>query len=102
MKIIVDKNATGKTRKLIQYSLENDIPILALTNNKAISLKEKSFDYFEKPVKIITLEDLFEGNIEIPNILVDDIEKAFMVLLKSYVRPEFNVELAGFTLTNED
>ena len=61
MKIIVGKNATGKTRELLQYSLSNNIPILAVTESKANSLKEKSLVYFSRPANVVTLVDLIEN-----------------------------------------
>jgi hypothetical protein len=98
MKIIVGKNSTGKTRDLIQYSLETGIPILAYTGRKADSLLEKSVAYFEKPVKVITLHDLstdYNGDI-----LVDDIEKLCDFMLKDYcMNNRFNI--AGVTITED-
>lgn len=98
MKIIIGKNATGKTKELIKYSLDNNIPILAVTKSKADSLREKSLAYFSKPANVITMPDLLD-NTEISAVLVDDVEKAFAVLLQTYYSPESNISVVGFTAT---
>ncbi len=100
MKIIVGKNATGKTKELLQYSFDNDIPILAVTKSKANSLKEKALAYFSKPANIVTLADLTE-NTEISKILVDDIEKAFASLLQNHFAIPSDFSVAGFTATED-
>lgn len=46
MKIIANRNCTGKTKALIKESLETGNPILAITPMKANSLREKSQAYF--------------------------------------------------------
>jgi hypothetical protein len=100
MKIIVGKNATGKTRELLQYSLDSNIPILAVTESKANSLKEKSLAYFSRSAKVITLADLSEST-EISEILVDDIEKAFAVMLQTNFVARSNLSVVGFTATED-
>ena len=100
MKIIVGKNATGKTKELLQYSFDSNIPILALTEGKAKSLKEKSLAYFSRPANIVTLTDL-EENMEISELLVDDIEKAFIMLLRAHFLTSPDISIAGFTATED-
>ena len=100
MKIIIGKNATGKTKELLQYSLETGTPILAVTESKANSLKEKSLAYFATPANVVTLADLVESA-DISNILVDDIEKAFVVILQKYLAPKSSLSIAGFTTTED-
>lgn len=100
MKIIIGKNATGKTKELIEYSLEHNIPILAVTESKAKSLREKSLAYFSKPAEIVTIPALLDDT-KISVILVDDIEKAFAVLLQSHCSPESNISVVGFTATED-
>lgn len=100
MKIIVGKNATGKTKELLQYSFDNNIPILAVTKSKANSLREKALAYFSRPANIVTLADLAE-NVEISKILVDDIEKAFVSLLQNHFVALSDLSVAGFTATED-
>jgi hypothetical protein len=100
MKIIVGKNATGKTKELLQYSFESNIPILAVTESKANSLREKSLAYFSRPANVVTLSDLTE-NAEISKILIDDIEKAFAVLLQTHFVAKTNLSVVGFTATED-
>ena len=96
MKIIIRPNNNGKTRKLIEYSQESGIPIFAVTDSKAKSLREKALAYFEKPVAIVTLADLLGGTYT-GDILVDDIEKCCKALLDIIVDGESAVTIAGFS-----
>jgi hypothetical protein len=98
MKIICNKNCTGKTRALIKYSLETDIPIFALYNGKAESLREKSLVYFDKCVRVITAQDFADGYSG--PILIDDLDKAFQTLLAAHVN-SFDFSIAGATLTED-
>ena len=100
MKIIVGKNATGKTKELLQYSFDSNIPILAVTESKANSLKEKSLAYFSRPANVVTLVDLAK-NAEISKILVDDIEKAFAIILQTHFIAKSNLSVVGFTATED-
>lgn len=97
MKIIIGKNDSGKTRTLIKQSLDLGIPILALYDSKADSLRSKSLSYFGKIVHVVTLQDLADGSYS-GSILVDDIEKAFATLLAAYLHSsDFNIVAATIT-----
>ena len=97
MKLIVDKNSTGKTRALIKQSLEQGIPIFALYEGKAESLRAKSLSYFNKPVSVVTPRDFTSGDYH-GDILVDDMEKAFTTLLAAFIHTyDFNVVAATVT-----
>lgn len=100
MKIIVGKNATGKTKELLKYSYDTSTPILAVTESKANSLREKSLAYFARPANVVTLTDLAE-NTDITNILVDDIEKAFATLLQTHLVSKSSLSVVGFTVTED-
>lgn len=96
MKLIVDKNCAGKTRALIKQSLDSNIPIFALYEGKAASLREKSLSYFDKVVKVITPQDFANGYAG--DILVDDMDKTFHALLADYIcSSSFNVVAATIT-----
>ena len=98
MKLIVDKNCAGKTRTLIKQSLDTDIPIFALYQGKAESLREKSLCYFDKIVRIVTPQDFAEGYTG--PILVDDLDKTFYTLLANYVN-SCDFSIAAATLTED-
>lgn len=98
MKLIIDKNCTGKTRALIKQSLDSDTPIFALYSGKAESLKEKSLAYFNKVVQIVTPQD-FSNGYSGP-ILVDDLDKTFNTLLAAYLN-SFDFEVVGATVTDD-
>jgi hypothetical protein len=99
MKLIVGKNDSGKTRELIKHSLETGIPIFALYDSKAESIKAKSIYYFNKPAHVVTADDLANGNYA-GEILVDDLEKVFTVLLADFTRSSA-LEVAGATITED-
>jgi hypothetical protein len=97
MKIIVGKNDSGKTRMLIKQSIDSGIPIFALYESKADSLRAKALSYFGKPVMVVTPNDFMQG-MYTGEILVDDMEKAFTSLLATYLHTsDFNVVAATVT-----
>lgn len=97
MKLIVGKNDTGKTRMLIKQSLDSGIPIFALYESKAESLRAKALSYFGKAVFVVTPSDFIHRTYT-GDILVDDMEKAFTALLAAYVHSsDFNVVTATVT-----
>jgi hypothetical protein len=97
MKIIVGKNDTGKTRMLIKQSLDSGIPIFAMYESKADSLRAKALSYFGKPIVVVTPNDFCQGTYT-GDILVDDMEKAFAALLAAYIKSaDFNVVAATVT-----
>lgn len=79
MKMICRSNCSGKTKELIKESLDTGIPILALTQRKEQSLKEKSVAYFGEIVKTISYEEAqtYKGKV-----LLDDVEKVLDTLVK--------------------
>ena len=79
MKIIANKNCTGKTKELIKESLETGAPILALTPLKENSLKEKSQAYFNEDVNVLNIENAKTYN---GNVLIDDIDEVLTTLLQ--------------------
>lgn len=99
MKLIAGKNDSGKTRELIRYSLDTGIPIFALYDRKAESIRAKAISYFNKPVQVLTPEDIAQNSYD-GELLVDDIEKAFSMLLADFVRC-YNFTIAGATITED-
>lgn len=94
IKVIADKNCTGKTRRLIEDSLATGNPILALTPIKAASLKEKSIAYFGKEVTTIDLEELksYSGSI-----YIDDLDEVLTSFLQVLTHND-NIEVSGIVV----
>lgn len=99
MKLIAGKNDSGKTRELIKHSLDTGIPIFALYDSKAESIRTKALSYFGKPVHVVTTNDLAQNQYT-GEILVDDMEKAFTVLLADFVKSS-SFTVAGATITED-
>ena len=79
-KIICRSNCSGKTKELIRESLDTGIPILALTERKAQSLREKSMAYFGEVVKTI---DCIDAKSYKGKVLIDDVEKVLDALVQT-------------------
>lgn len=94
MKIIAGENCTGKTKQLIEYSLENDIPILALTPSKADSLIEKSKAYFGRVVNVVDFKYALDYGYE-GKVLIDDLDEVLPDILH-LILPGASLE--GFVL----
>lgn len=92
MKIIAGTNCSGKTKELIQYSLENEIPILAFSSSKVDSLVEKSKAYFGRVVEVIHYQDAANYG---GKVLIDDIDEVLPHLLQ-LILPD--VSLEGFVI----
>ena len=99
MKLIAGKNDSGKTRVLIKHSLDTGIPIFALYDSKAESIRAKSLSYFGKSVWVVTPNDLAQ-NYYAGELLVDDLEKAFTALLTDFVKSS-NFSVVGATITED-
>ena len=83
MKIIYGKRCTGKTKELICYCLENNIPILAFSERKVASLTEKSMEYFNKKVPIVRSLDFDPA--ETPVVAIDDIDEVLFYIIGAKV-----------------
>ena len=99
MKLIVGKNDSGKTRELIKYSIDKDIPIFALDQRKAESLRSKALSYFGVPICVMT-PDTLASNEYHGDILIDDMEKVFEALLGDFLRTS-TLTVAGATITED-
>ena len=95
MKIIANKNCTGKTKELIKESLETGNPILALTPLKANSLREKAKVYFNSDyLNVIDFENLkmYDGNV-----LIDDADEILSELLEKCLSNP-NLKVSGMVV----
>ena len=98
MKIIARPQCTEKTKELIAYSIEHNIPIFCLTESKRRSLYDKSIAYFSKSVEVICAEELLDADCS--EVLIDDAEAIIKALISDYsTKP---ISLAGFTITTEN
>lgn len=79
MELIYRERGTGKTKELIGYCLEHNVPILAITARKVGSLIEKSLAYYGKVVQVVTLEDVMEGGFT--KLAIDDVDMVLKHLL---------------------
>ena len=95
MKVICKQNCSGKTKALIQESLDTDVPILVLDDRKRHSLEEKSIAYFQQLVKTVTLEEAKEHK---GNILIDDIDKALPSIVR-YALGNNDIDVGTVTLS---
>ena len=95
MKLIVRPQCTGKTKELIAYAIENNIPILCLSQSKIKSLNEKAEIYFNSVVPTCTLNDLSED--VIPNVLIDDADSFINELIG--LMSAYDTCVSGITLT---
>ena len=83
MKIIYGERCTGKTKQLIGYCLENNIPILAFSESKVQSLAAKSMEYFNTIVPIIRSLDF--DPVETPVVAIDDIDEVLFYIIGAKV-----------------
>lgn len=97
MKIIAKPQCCGKTKELIAYSIDNNIPIFCLTPSKKASLREKALAYFGRPVWVICAEELLDA--DCTSVLIDDAEQLLLELVNDYSTEP--IDIAGFTITTE-
>lgn len=92
MKVIAGQNCTGKTKELIAYSLENDIPIIAFSTTKVNSLIEKSKVYFGRIVDARYYLDMLDYS---GKVLIDDLDEVLPDIMR-LILPNAAVE--GFVV----
>lgn len=97
MKIIARPSCTGKTKELLEMSLNMNAPIWCLSESKKRSLEEKSLFYFNRLAEVICGDELL--NTTATTILIDDIEKMLPFLINDYTSSP--VEVAAITLTTD-
>lgn len=98
MKIIARPQCTGKTKELIQMSLDTNTPIWCLSETKKHSLQEKSLFYFGRLAEILCGAELLHSDTS--SVLIDDIEKMIGFLVNDYTSQP--VEVLGITITTEN
>ena len=83
MKLIHRDRCTGKTKELIAYCLENNVPILAISERKVKSLTEKSLEYFNTIVPIIRTSEFDPATT--PVVAIDDIDEFLALVIGAKV-----------------
>ena len=98
MQIIARPQCTGKTKELLQLSLDTNTPIWCLAESKRRSLEEKSMFYFGKVAEVICGAELL--NSDATRILIDDVETMIPFLVNDYSSQP--VEVMGMTITTKN
>ena len=99
MKLITNKDEIEKLHALIKHSIEQNIPIFTLEASRADFIKAEALEVFNKPVQVVTPDDLAIESY-VGDILVDELEATFSLLLSDFVRSHgFNV--VGATIEEE-
>lgn len=80
MQVIRGTRGSGKTKKLIQHCLDNNVTILCRNKAAESLIKEKSIAYFNQVVKTISLENLNESKDE--RLAIDEFDTFICDLLK--------------------
>ncbi len=85
MKIIIGANGSGKTKKIIEFSAANNVPILCESKARADRLLQKALGYGIKIPLPIVFEDLKNSPIKV--VCIDEIngliEKVFQVKVEA-------------------
>lgn len=98
MKIIAQPQCSEKTKELIKYAIDNNLPIFCLTETKRRSLLEKAQNYFGSSVWVIRGSELLYADCNA--VLVDDAEDFIMEVINDYSYGP--ISLAGFSVSTEN
>ena len=98
MTIIAQPQCSGKTKELIKYAIDNNLPIFCLTETKRRSLLDKAYNYFGSSVWVICGSELLYADCNA--VLVDDAEDFIMAVINDY--SAYPMSLAGFSVSTED
>jgi len=98
MKIIARPQCTGKTKEILQLSIDTNTPIWCLSESKKKSLEEKSLAYFGKLAEVICGGELLHT--EVSSVIIDDVEKMIGFLVNDYSCTP--VEVAAISVTTEN
>ena len=88
---IIDARGTGKTSRLMLLAKETGA-IIACSNPSA--MRQKAYAYGITGIEFISYKDLFTDNYDEEKIMIDELE-----LFAKYCT---EIEIVGYTLTNED
>lgn len=88
---IIDSRSSGKTSRLMLLAKETNSAI-ACSNPSA--MRQKAYSYGITGIDFISYSDLFTGGWTEENVLIDELEE--------FVKQYIDVNITGYSLTNED
>jgi hypothetical protein len=88
---IIDSRSSGKTSRLMLLAKETGAAI-ACSNPQA--MRQKAYAYGITGINFIPYSELFTGQYDMDNVLIDEIE----IFVSNYI----DGKLIGYTLSNED
>ena len=88
---IIDSRGTGKTSRLMLLAKETKSAIACMNPS---AMRQKAYAYGITGINFISYSDLFNGEYEEDNVMIDELE----IFIQNYI----DCKLTGYTLTNED
>ena len=88
---IIDNRGTGKTSRLMLLAKETKSAIACMNPS---AMRQKAYAYGITGINFISYSDLFNGEYEEDNVMIDELE----IFIQNYI----DCKLTGYTLTNED
>ena len=88
---IIDSRGTGKTSRLMLLAKETKSAIACMNPSAMI---KKAYAYGITGINFISYSDLFNGEYEEDNVMIDELE----IFIQNYI----DCRLTGYSLTNED
>ena len=88
---IIDTRSSGKTSRLMLLAKETGAKIACANPN---AMRQKAYAYGITGIDFIPYSELFTGNCDNDNILIDE--------LANFVSHYIDGDLIGYTITNED
>lgn len=88
---IIDSRGSGKTSRLMLLAKETNSKIACMNPS---AMRAKAYTYGITGIEFISYSDLFSGEYDEDNIMIDEIE----VFVSNYM----DGKLTGYTLSNED
>ena len=88
---IIDNRGTGKTSRLMLLAKETKSAIACMNPS---AMRQKAYAYGITGINFISYSDLFNGEYEEDNVMIDELE----IFIQNYI----DCKLTGYSLTNED
>lgn len=88
---IIDSRGTGKTSRLMLLAKETKSAIACMNPS---AMRQKAYAYGITGINFISYSDLFNGEYEEDNVMIDELE----IFIQNYI----DCKLTGYSLTNED
>ena len=95
MNVIIGTAGSGKTKDLIKKAIDEKLPILEINPLRAKKLRERAMTWFGESIEIFDLETIGDYS---GQILVDDIDKAFSLLVDMIHGNKVRVNAATVTI----